>query len=180
MNEIVSHLLTLLAGAVVGGLSKFFQDAYTRRNETRAVAAALEAELSVSLEGIRGGDYIGMCDRIIAHVSAPGHTVTPDDYFDIALPVTPCPLFNAHHSQVGLLAEATGPVVKACQLYEGVCLDLRFLRERHHRLPLTIKQLVEFHEALKARFEEILKIGEVAISQLQRQKLWWWQCRCAR
>jgi len=180
MNEIVSHLLTLLAGTVVGGLFKFFQDAYNRREETRAIAAALEAELFVSLEGIREGHYIDMCDRIVAHVSVPGHTVTPDDYFDIALPETPCPLFNAHLSQMGLLAEATGPVVKTCQLYEGVCLDLRFLRERHQRLPLTVKQLVEVHESLKARFEEILKTGEFAISQLQRQRLWWRPCRHAR
>jgi hypothetical protein len=180
MNETVSHLLTLLAGTVVGGLFKFFQDACNRRAETRAIAAALEAELSVSLEGIRDGHYIETCDRIVAHVSVPGHTVTPDDYFDIALPETPCPLFNAHLAQIGLLAEATGPVVKACQLYEGVCLDLRFLGDRHQRLPLTVKQLVEFHESLKARFEEILKTGDLAISELQRRKLWWRPCCHAR
>jgi hypothetical protein len=174
MNEIVSHLLTLLAGTVVGGLFKFSQDAYNRRKDTRAIAAALEAEIFVSLEGIREGHYIDMCNRIVAHVSMPGHTVTPDDYFDIAVPETPCPLFKAHLPQIGLLAEATGPVVKTCQLYEGVCLDLRF-RERHTRLPLNVKQLVEFHESVKTRFEKILETGEFAISRLQRQKRWWWQ-----
>jgi hypothetical protein len=114
-----------------------------------------------------------MCDRIVAHVSQPGHLAKADDFFDIAVPETPCPLFATHLSQIGLLGEATGPVVKACQLYEGICLDLRFIRERHHRLPLTAKQLIEFHEALKARFEEILKIGDGAISQLQRHRRWW-------
>jgi hypothetical protein len=180
VNETVSHLVTLLVGAVIGGLAKFVQDAYTRRKETRAIAAALEAEISVSLEGIRGGDYIGMCDRVIAYLSVPGHTVAADDYFDIAVPETPCPLFNAQLPQVGLLAEATGPVVKTCQLYEGVCLELRYLRERHLRLPLKAKQLVEQHKAVKARFQEILQVGELAISELQRQKLWWWRRRGTR
>jgi len=177
MNDVMSHLLTLLLGAVIGGLSKFCQDVYTRHTDTRAIAAALEAEISLSLEGIRGCDYIGMCDRVIAYLSVPGHTAAPDDFFDVALPETPCPIFDAHLSQVGLLGEATAPVVKTCQLYEGVCLDLRYLRDRHGHLPLNVKQLVGYHEAVKARFEEILKIGEVAISQLQRQKLWWWQLK---
>jgi len=175
MNEVVSHLLTLLAGSVVGGLSKFFQDAHTKCQDTRAIAAALEAEISVSVEGIRNGHYIEMCDRIIAHVSMPNHTVTRDDYFDIALPETPCPVYDVHLSKIGLLGDATGPVVKTCQLYEAVCLDLRFIRERHERSPLNAKQLVEFHEALKVNFEEILKIGAVAMGQLQAQKLCLWQ-----
>jgi hypothetical protein len=103
--------------------------------------------------------------------------VKPGDFLDVALPETPCPLFSAHLSQVGLLGDATGPVVKACQLYEGICLDLRHLRERHGRLPLDAKQLIAQHEGVKARLEEILKIGEVAIAQLQRQKLSWRQRR---
>jgi hypothetical protein len=116
-----------------------------------------------------------MCNGIIAHVSTPNHTVTADDYFDVALPETPCPVFNVHLSKIGLLGHATGPVVKTCQLYEGVCLELRFIRERHTRLPLNAQQLAGIHKAVKVQFEEILKTGEVAISQLQAQTLRWWQ-----
>lgn len=175
----ISYLITLLAGAVGGGLSKFAQDMYTRHNDTRAIAAALEAEISVCLEGIRGGDYIGWCDRIIAYLSEPGRVAKSGDYFDLAIPETPCPIFTAHLSQVGLLGEATGAVVKTCALYEGICLDLGHLRERHDRLPLDVKQLIAQHEGVKARFEEILKIGDVAITQLQRRKLSWRQRRRA-
>jgi hypothetical protein len=145
------------------------------RRDRPARAAALEAEISVSLEGIRNGHYIDMCNGIIAHVSTPNHTVTADDYFDVALPETPCPVFNVHLSKIGLLGHATGPVVKTCQLYEGVCLELRFIRERHTRLPLNAQQLAGIHKAVKVQFEEILKTGEVAISQLQAQTLRWWQ-----
>jgi hypothetical protein len=168
VNEIVSHLITLLAGAVGGGLAKFFQDVYTRAKETRAIAAALEAEISVHLDEIRVCDYIGMCSQVIAYLSAPDHIVTADDFIDLAVPETPCPVFTAYLPKVGLLGKATGPVVKTCQLLEGVCLDLRFIRERHQRLPLNVKQLIDFHEAMKARFEEILKTGELAIGELQR------------
>jgi len=101
--------------------------------------------------------------------------LTADDYFDVALPETPCPVFNVHLSKIGLLGEATGPVVKTCQLYESVCLDLRFSRERHTRLPLKVKQLAEIHESVRAHFEKIIEIGEVAISQLQARARGWWQ-----
>ena len=116
-----------------------------------------------------------MCNRIIAHVSTPNHTVRPDDYFDIAVPETPCPIFDAHLSKLGLLGDATGPVVKTCELYQGVCLELGFIRERHTRMPLDATQLAGIHESVKLRFEEILKTGEVAIGQLQAQTLRWWQ-----
>ncbi len=171
----ISYLITLLAGAVGGGLSKFFQDMYTRGKETRAIAAALEAEISLCVEGIRRNDYIGMCDRIIVYLSEPDHIVKSDGFIDLALPETACPIFKAHLSRVGLLGEATGPVVKTCELYEGVCQDLRYLRDRHGRLPLDVKQLIGQHEGVKARFEDILRIGKVAITQLQRQKLSWRQ-----
>ncbi len=182
MNELVSHLLTLLLGALAGGLAKVAQDAYSRHQDTRSIAAALQAEISVLTDGIRRGNYIQMCDRIIVHVSQADHIVTADDYLEAPVAQAPCPVFNAHCTKIGLLGDSARAVVRTYQLYESVTLDLRFLPERHKRQPLTGTQLVEFHSAMKTTFEDILKTGNLAMNQLQEEQriMWcrrWWRPR---
>jgi len=184
MGEVVSHLLTLLVGGVIGvvigGLGKVAQDSYSRHHDTRVMAAALRAEILVILDGIRRGQYIGMCDKIVAHVSVPGHVVTPDDYLDAPVTQTLCPIFNAHCSKIGLLGDAAGAVVRTYELWESVALDLRFLPDRHKRLPLNAKQLVAFHQGMKGTFEQIIENGERAAELLRQEQQIRWARRWRR
>lgn len=94
MNDVAVALLSLLLGAVIGGLSKLVQDGYTRRQEARAVAAALRAELSVLVEGIRRGGHVELIERIITYLSDPMHVVKPDDFLEVPVSQTPSQVFT--------------------------------------------------------------------------------------
>ncbi len=180
MNNLIVSLLSLLLGAVIGGVAKALQDRYAKFEESRVVAAALRVEISIIIDSIRRGGYIELLDKIIAYLSNPKHVVRPDDFMDLPASQGPSPIFNAHCAQIGLLGGAVESVVRTYMLYEMAALDLRFLPERHKRQPLTREQLMQFHKGLKRTFEEIVRSGEVAMHQLQQRQAEgfirrWWQ-----
>src|SRR6266446_4856808 len=111
MVAVVVPILTLLLGALVGGVAKAIQDRYIVFQEARAVAVALRAELSALVEDFKDPGTIAMVDRTIEHLSAPSHVVQADDFLEIPVTENPFQVFDAHCAKLGLLGDAVEAVV---------------------------------------------------------------------
>jgi hypothetical protein len=175
-------LLTLILGALIGGLVNAGVASYTAFRESQGIAAALRAEVGALLDLVKIQRFESRAAEIVARLDRPDHRPTLDDIFSMMVSHEYFPVFDAVVARIGALGTAAGRVVRFYTLSKSLLEDVACLNRwreevvgeaRRGRDPAP--QLAALHDGILARtrqVEMLLRIltdeGAAVVTELQK------------
>lgn len=130
----LSVLLSITAGALLGGIVRALVDSYQNYRETKGIALALEAEVSALRQLIEHRSILAQVERTIELLDREGHAVQPRDLFGLRVTNEYFAVFRALTHKIGFLGDAAADLVVFYSLAKAVVEELVEMRERRERM----------------------------------------------
>ncbi|MFO0747064.1 MAG: hypothetical protein U1F43_15580 [Myxococcota bacterium] len=170
--EAIVGLVSLTAGALLGGVVKVVFDRYTAFTESKGVATALRAEIDGLLRLMETRGYGPRIAQIIADASRPDHVVTADDILSVRTTQDYFVVFRSVMSKVGLLDDLGARVIYFYSLARAIVEDVGELREYRQaildkRLAPTPAEVVRWHTEMGQLLARTLEDGARLIPDLE-------------
>jgi hypothetical protein len=178
-DSILVATVSILAGAVLGGIGQATVARYAAFKEAGTVAASIRAELVSLRELIERRNYIPTLDGIVGRLRLPlpPGVSSYNETFNVSVTQDYFQVFTAHVGKLGTLGHAAASVVSVYTLAKSVHEDLRTPSgfAEQETPPSRDVLLAHMMELRRLMHEVLTKSGEVA-EELQRFQQRRWLC----
>jgi hypothetical protein len=147
----LSVLLSITAGALLGGIVRALVDSYQLHRESRGIARALEAEVRALRQLIETRGIPQQVERMIALLEDSAHVVEPRDIYGLRITNDYFAVFRAVTHKIGFFGDAAADIVVFYSLSKAVVEELVELRDRREqmfdvRVPLEQRNQIDRRE----------------------------------
>lgn len=172
----LSVLLSITAGALLGGIVRALVDSYQHFRESKGLARALQAEISALRHIIEQRAVPQQVERTIAVLEDPTRTLQSRDLFGLRVSEDYFSVFRAITPKIGFLGDIAADAVVFYSLSKAVVEELTEMRDRRAemtRANATGQVLAVDREELLDRAKELRELlaASVAASQSLLQSL---------
>jgi hypothetical protein len=131
-------ILLLIAGAIIGGIGQIAYASYTRFHEGIGLAVAVKAEIEAVLAIVEMRRYLALLDMWAAQLETAVGQIGPEQIISARIDQDYFGVFDSAREKIGLLEDASAPVVKAYTFAKAFMEDVRDLAEiRDHAQPAS-------------------------------------------
>jgi len=162
----------LLVGALLGGVINAAVRRYATFKEGKAIALAIQGEISAIIEIVLKRRYLQHLEKIIHKLSDPAHQLTGNDFFSPRISENYFPVFNSLANKVGLLVDGSDTVADFYTKAKSIIEDIHALEEVRDKIVTGSKDidrpaLLEMTKELHDLLHDALRIGIQTVEDLK-------------
>lgn len=162
----------LLVGALLGGVINAAVRRYATYKESKAIALAIQGEISAIIEIVLKRRYLQHLDKIIHKLSDPTHQLTVTDIFTPRISQNYFPVLNSLTNKIGLIDEHSGAIADFYTKVKSIIEDIHVLEEMRHNqrtgaMDVDAKALLDCTQELHDLLHDALRIGIQTVEDLK-------------
>jgi hypothetical protein len=171
-------ILLLIAGAIIGGIGQILYASYTRFHEKIGLAVALKAEIESVLAIVEMRRYLTLFNLWVDHLEAAVGLINHEHIISARIDQDYFGVFHSAREKIGLLGDASAPIVKAYTFAKAFMEDVRDLTEvRDHPPPAGVdaQWLAPKVRGARAALAMAIDAANQAKTELRglSQQRWW-------
>jgi hypothetical protein len=174
----MNAILLLILGAIIGGVGQIAYASYTRFHEKIGLAVALKAEIESVLAIVEMRGYQTLFDLWVDHLEAAVGLIDPEHIISARIDQDYFGVFHSTREKIGILGDASAPIVKAYISAKAFMEDVRDLTQvRDHPPPAGVdaQWLAPKVKGARAALAMAIDAANQAQAELgaSSQQRWW-------
>jgi hypothetical protein len=175
-------IISLVVGALLGGIVQAATGRYAAFRESQGIAEAVRSEIETILDLINQRGYLNYLNTTIQRLQNPAYQPTYQDLFVVRISQDYFTVFNSVSPKIGLLGNTAGRITHFYSLAKAVIEDLHDLREMRDAV---MKGLITvLRQGLLTQYSEMVRLlqmmqddGTIAIRGLRHHSIQWFLWR---